>query len=69
MQGLRIDDSAFCRLNGCDGGGGGTTDEGSCACSTLPGDDSPFTVGAWIATALGAGFSVARRKNQSRNRI
>jgi hypothetical protein len=70
-QGLQVDVSAQtsvqCGLSGCDGTGTGNV--GGLACSTSPGNESPFAVGALAIAALGAGISVARRKNQSRNRI
>lgn len=67
-QGLQVDVSAQaqvkCDLSGCNGSGNANV--GGLACSTSPGHDSPFAVGALIAAALGAGISVARRKKQPR---
>jgi MYXO-CTERM domain-containing protein len=65
-QGLKVDVSAkgevTCDLSGCDGTGSGSV--GGFACSTSPGNDSPFAVGALFAAALGAGISAARRRNR-----
>jgi hypothetical protein len=65
-QGLKVDVSAkgevTCDLNGCDGVGSGNI--GGLACSTSPGQQSPFAVGALVVAALGAGISAARRRNR-----
>lgn len=65
-QGLKVDVSAqgqvTCDLSGCDGGGNASV--GGFACSTTPGSDSPFAIGALFAAALGAGISVTRRRNR-----
>lgn len=65
-QGLKVDVSAqgqvTCDLRGCDGTGNASV--GGIACSTSPGNESPFAVGALFAAALGAGISAARRRNR-----
>ncbi len=65
-QGLQVDVSAKgevkCDLSGCDGTG--SAGIGGLACSTSPGNESPFAVGALFAAAVGAGISAARRRNR-----
>lgn len=67
-QGLQVDVSAkgevTCDLSGCDGVG--SANIGGLACSTSPGHESPFAVGALVAAALGAGISVSRRRNRQK---
>lgn len=65
-QGLKVDVSAqgqvTCDLSGCDGAGNASV--GGLACSASPGQGSPFAAGALAVAALGAGISVARRRNR-----
>lgn len=68
-QGLSVDVSAqgqvTCDLSGCKGAGNASV--GGFACSTSPGQDSPFAVGALFAAAVGASISAARRRNRRGN--
>ncbi|UQA61897.1 MYXO-CTERM sorting domain-containing protein [Polyangium aurulentum] len=65
-QGLQVDVSAqgevTCNLSGCNGAG--NANAGGLACSASPGQESPFAAGALALAAIGAGISVARRKNR-----
>lgn len=63
-QGLQIDLSAKgevkCDLSGCDGTGNASA--GGLTCSAMPGQRSPYSIGALALSALGAAIFAMRRR-------